>query len=214
MTSSGGRLLPSPAWLIAPCLGCRALGRTRQASSRGTLPLNRSVRIGPVRRATAVDTAGAHAAGFSGRPRVITSIPARTWSATRMSEVQIGRTWPCTRSPKIDRSRHRPRGAERNRRSDRSRGVSGGLSAGRGSTQSGGDWRASHRIAHREARYGSVYVVGKVRLSPSVERPRRRRCGTRLAPRKPVPEGSSMARHGRWRRPGRSRYDALLGPTA
>jgi len=40
--------------------------------------------------------------------------------------------------------------------------------------------------------YGSVYVVGKVRLSPPVESdPGAGADGSRLAPREPVPEGSS-----------------------
>jgi len=50
-----------------------------------------------------------------------------------------------------------------------------------------------HRSRIEKARYGSVYVVGKVRLSPSVETTSAPTLGgTRLAPREPVPEGSSM----------------------
>src|ERR1700675_3876560 len=49
-----------------------------------------------------------------------------------------------------------------------------------------------HRSRIEKARYGSVYVVGKVRLSPSVESDRGTGPGgTRRLPREPVPEGSS-----------------------
>lgn len=49
-----------------------------------------------------------------------------------------------------------------------------------------------HRSRIEKARYGSVYVVGKVRLSPSVESDRGTGAGgTRRLPREPVPEGSS-----------------------
>jgi len=44
----------------------------------------------------------------------ITSIPARTWSATRTSEAQIGRDLAVDEEPEdSSRPRHRPRGAER-----------------------------------------------------------------------------------------------------
>jgi len=54
-------------------------------------------------------------------------------------------------------------------------------------------WRASPSIAHRETRDKQRRcVVGKVRLSPRVgSDPGAGAGGSRLAPRKPVPEGSS-----------------------
>jgi len=55
-------------------------------------------------------------------------------------------------------------------------------------------------------------VVGKVRLSPSVERPRHRRWWDAAIAAGACAGGLLHARPGRWRRPGRSRYDALLGP--
>jgi len=49
-----------------------------------------------------------------------------------------------------------------------------------------------HRSRIEKARYGSVYVVGKVRLSPSVEATAAPALvQSRLLPREPVPEGSS-----------------------
>jgi hypothetical protein len=72
-----------------------------------------------------------------------------------------------------------------------------------------------HRSRIEKARYGSVYVVGKVRLSPSV-------CSTsapalvqsRLLPREPVPEGSSMPNLGDGSGRPELGYDADAGPAA
>src|SRR5204863_2022313 len=78
--------------LLPPCSGCRALGRNQAGEAVAARCLsNRSVRIGPgPTRNCCRAPAGAHAAGSESSSVDITSIPARTWSATRMSEAQIG----------------------------------------------------------------------------------------------------------------------------
>ena len=68
-----------------------------------------------VRRATAVEHRRARTPPVQWSSSVdITSIPARTWSATSRSEAQIGRDSAVDEEPEdSSRSRHRPRGAER-----------------------------------------------------------------------------------------------------
>jgi hypothetical protein len=72
-----------------------------------------------------------------------------------------------------------------------------------------------HRSRIEKARYGSVYVVGKVRLSPSVESDRGTGAGgTRRLPREPVPEGSSTPDLGDGGGRPEQGYDADTGPAA
>jgi hypothetical protein len=92
--------------------------------SRGTLPLKRSTRIGPVRRASRDEHRRARSPPAQSSSSLdITSVPARTWSATRTSEARIGRDWPSTRKPERIRAGHATAPEERklDRQSDRSR---------------------------------------------------------------------------------------------
>jgi hypothetical protein len=130
---------------MACCLrvrGAAHVGGTRQARQSRHAASESIAEDRPGSDAQLLSSTGGRARRrFSGRPSVdITSSPARTWSATRMSEAQIGRDWPSTRNPKI-RAGHATAHEERsaNRRSDRSRRCPRKRSSrpGRSSTQSG-----------------------------------------------------------------------------